>query len=379
MAEEFFSRTFRRIVVKLGTGILTDGEGGVDRTRISSICREIDVARARGADVCVVSSGAVGLGMKRLGFARRPVDLPTLQACAAVGQSILTQTWQECMNPFGHTVAQILLTREDLRSRRRHVGVKDNFERLLAMGVVPVVNENDCVSTREIRFGDNDVLSALVASLIKADLLFILSTAPGLLNFDTGERISLVDTITPEIEAMARGTDSPTAVGGMITKIEAARIANRSGCGVIIGSGTDPRLLDRFADGEVAGTLFLPGEESLTSRQRWLAFFDRPGGWIRVDRGAERAVRDDGSSLLAKGVLDCGEDFPAGILVEIRGEDGVPFARGVSAYSSGDLRAAAGKGSRDLERAYPDRRHHEVVHRSELVLLGSEAGAEDGA
>ncbi len=369
MPEEFLSRSFRRIVVKLGTGILTDAGGGVDRVRISSICREIDVARADGVDVCVVSSGAVGLGMKHLGFPKRPLDLPTLQSCAAVGQSILTQTWQECMDPFGHKVAQILLTREDLRGRRRHVAVKDAMERLFALSVVPIVNENDCLSTEEIRFGDNDVLSALVASLIKAELLFILSTAPGLLNLETGELVPVVRSITREIEAMARGTSSPTAVGGMVTKIRAARIANRSGCGVIIGSGTDPRLLSRFSGGGVSGTLFLPGEETLTSRKRWLAFFDRPTGWVRVDAGATAAVCEKGTSLLARGVLDCGGKFDTGSVVEIRDQDHRSFAHGLIAYSPDELRKIAGLRTEELHDRLPGRRHYEVVHRNELVLL----------
>jgi len=369
MSEEFLSRSFQRIVVKLGTGILTDAEGGVNRERISSICREVDDARSKGVDVCVVSSGAVGLGMKRLGFPRRPTDLPTLQSCAAVGQSILTQTWQECMDPFGHTVAQILLTREDVRGRERHVAVKDTMERLFAMGVVPVVNENDCVSTQEIRFGDNDVLSALVGSLIKADLLFILSTAPGLLNLDTGERIPIVHSITREIESMARGTNSPTAVGGMITKIHAARIANRSGCGVIIGSGTDPRLLRRLSKDGVEGTLFLPGEESLNSHKRWLAFFDKPSGWIRVDDGAAVAVREKGTSLLARGIKDSGGVFKKGDLVEICDSVDNPFARGVSSYSSDELKQVAGMKSDEVRTLHPERKQLEVVHRSEMVLL----------
>jgi len=369
MPEEFLSRTFRRIVVKLGTGILTDAGGGVDRQRISSICREVDEARRRGVDVCVVSSGAVGLGMKHLGFARRPADLPTLQSCAAVGQSILTQTWQDCMDPFGHKVAQILLTREDLRGRRRHVAVKDTMERLFALGVVPIVNENDCLSTEEIRFGDNDVLSALVASLIKADLLFILSTAPGLLNLETGERVPLVRRISPEIEAMATGTKSPTAVGGMVTKIRAARIANRSGCGVIIGSGTDPRLLTRFDGTDVSGTLFLPGEETLTSRKRWLAFFDRPTGWIRVDPGAAEALSEKGTSLLARGVVDGGGKFDEGSVVEVRDSEGRVFAHGVIAYDQKTMGEIAGIHPKDLRERFPDRRQYEVIHRDELVLL----------
>ncbi|MEM0966968.1 MAG: glutamate 5-kinase [Verrucomicrobiota bacterium] len=369
MSEDFFSRSFRRIVVKLGTGILTDEEGGINRDRISAICREVDATRKSGVDVCIVSSGAVGLGMKKLGFAKRPTDLSTLQSCAAVGQSILTQTWQESMDPFGHTVAQILLTREDLRGRRRHVTAMETMERLLAMNVVPVVNENDCVSSQEIRFGDNDVLSALVASLIKADLLFILSTAPGLLNRETGDLVKEVKTITADIEAMAGGTESPTAVGGMVTKIHAARIATRSGCGVIIGSGTDPRLLSRIENGSVAGTLFLPTGETMSSRKRWLAFFDQPSGWIVLDEGAADAVREKGRSLLATGVVECGGSFQSGDLVDVRDLEGKAFARGVIAYGSAELKEVAGKKSDEVLAMDPERRQLEVIHRSEMVLL----------
>jgi len=212
-------------------------------------------------------------------------------------------------------------------------------------------------------------LSALVASLIKADLLFILSTAPGLLNLETGELLPLVRTITPEIETMARGTKSPTAVGGMITKIRAARIASRSGCGVIIGSGTDPRLLTRFSGTDVAGTLFLPGSESLTSRKRWLAFFDRPTGWIRVDAGAVQALCEKGTSLLARGVIDGGGKFAEGSVVEIRDEETRVFAHGVIAYSPEEIAEVAGIRPNELRKRFPDRRQYEVVHRDELVLL----------
>lgn len=375
MTPNLAPRLFQRVVVKLGTGILTTADGTVNRARISELAASVARVRAAGVQVAVVSSGAIGLGMQRLGFRRRPSDLPTLQSCAAVGQSILTQTWQECMDPHGLTVAQMLLTRDDLRGRERHLAVRASMDRLLALGVVPVINENDCVSTQEIRFGDNDVLSALVASLTKADFLFVLSTVPGLLDPATGEVVRRVERITPALEAMATGTTSTTSVGGMVTKLEAARIANSSGCGVLIGSGEDPRLLERLADDPPAGTVFLPGGENLSARKRWLAFFDRPAGWIQVDAGAEEALRARGCSLLARGIAAVGGPFAAGALVDLRGTDGTTFARGVSSYSSDELAESRRETTEELRARYPDRRHPEAIHRDSLVLLGGSGGA----
>jgi len=363
------NRLLERIVVKLGTGILTSKSGGVDRERIASLCASIDGARKSGVEVCVVSSGAVGLGMKELGYTKRPADLPTIQSCAAVGQSILIQVWKDCLEPYGYKVAQVLLTREDLRSRKRHVAAKDTFERLFSLGIVPIVNENDCVSTLEIRFGDNDVLSALVASLVKAQLLFILSTVPGLMNLDTGEVLSQVERVTPEIEAMARGTNSPTSVGGMVTKIEAARIANRSLCAMMIGDGCDTRLLERLKDNPPSGTLFLPAKGTMSSRKRWIAFFDRPVGILTVDEGARTALVDKGRSLLPKGLQGVFGAFEIADIVEIRTQDGIPFARGRTKYSSADLVLVSGKSSDEVRELFPDRKRPDVVHRDELVIL----------
>jgi len=224
------------VVIKLGTGVLTRGIGELDTERIASVCSQVAALRAAGTEVFLVSSGSVALGMGRLGLSRRPSDVVKKQACAAIGQGLLMQMWQSHFAPHGITVAQVLLTHEDLRSRDRHLAVKATLESLIAYGVVPVINENDTVSAAEIeallRFGDNDTLSAMVASLVHAQHLFILSTAPGLIDLDgTGEIVPFVAKITPEVEAMARGTTSETAVGGMVSKLSAAKLALRAGCG----------------------------------------------------------------------------------------------------------------------------------------------------
>ncbi len=361
----------RRVVVKLGTGILTSGEGRLDAARIGALCAEMAGLRQRGLQVAVVSSGAIGLGMGELGLAKRPGELAVLQACAAIGQTILVDTWRRGFAPRGVKVAQMLLTREDVRGRKRHVAVMNTFEKLLSLGVVPVINENDSVSADEIKFGDNDLLSALVAIQIKADLLVILSTIPGLMDRPKdGRLVSLVDKITPEIEAMAGGTDSAASVGGMRSKIDAAAQATRSGCAVFIGSGREPDILTKLADGRPRGTFFLPSRVSLQSRKRWIAFFEKPGGTIRVDEGARAAVTGSGRSLLAKGITACEGEFPAGAVVNVAGPDGGVFARGIAQFGSACMARIAGMTTEQIRSLHPERKRFEAVHRASLVLLG---------
>ncbi|MGF1485288.1 MAG: glutamate 5-kinase [Opitutales bacterium] len=364
----------RRIVVKLGTGVLTQGIGKLDTQRIHDLCGQLAALRRRGLEVVIVSSGAVGLGMGRLQLERRPKRLAALQKCAAVGQSILINTWQAGLDPHGLTAAQMLLTREDVKSRTRHLAVKDLLGELLDSGLVPVVNGNDSVSTEEIKFGDNDVLSAMVASLTHADLLAILSTAPGLIDREgSGEVVPLVETITPEIEAMAGGTADATAVGGMVTKIEAARIATASGCGVFIGSGREPEVLQRIVEGPAPGTFFLPRKLPLDSRKRWIAFFQPPSGTLHVDAGAVQALQEKGSSLLAKGIRSVDGHFGEEAVVEIAGPDRQAFARGISGFSSEDVSKILGQGNDAIRASFPRRKRCEVVHRDALVLLRDRA------
>lgn len=364
------SRPPRRIVVKLGTGVITSGIGQLDEPRLASLAAQITALRAKGSEVIVVSSGAVGLGMGRLKLEKKPKIIAKKQACAAVGQSLLMQTWQRAFDAHGLTVAQVLLTHEDLRVRSRHLGVKETLRELVAYNTVPIINENDTVSAAEIKVGDNDTLSAMVSSLVEADYLVILSTAPGLIDMKgTGKIVPVVEKITPAIEAMAGGTTSETATGGMITKITAAKLATRSGCGVFIASGAEPEILPRLFSGHGPGTFFVPSGLPLESRKLWLAYFQRPHGTITIKADAVPVLRDQGRSLLAVGVTGVTGAFTAGEVVNITAPDGTIIARGETAYSSDQIAALAGKHGDEVRALHPNRKHLEVVHRNDMALL----------
>ncbi len=349
----------KRVVIKLGTGVLTTGIGDLDTQRIDTLCKQVVALRERGIEVVIVSSGAVGLGMGKLKLEKRPKDLATLQACASVGQSVLINTWQKSFNPHDITVAQILLTREDLRAKHRHNAIFNTVERLLAHGAVPIVNENDTVSAAEIKFGDNDTLSALVASIINADQLFILSNIPGLIDMQgTGEVVQRVEKMTAEIEAMAQGTKHTTSVGGMISKLSAAKIAHRAGCGVIIGSGTDAELFEKLLDGQSVGTYFVPSTEPVKSHKRWIAIQDNMHGTLAIDAGAADAIQQSGKSLLTAGVRQSEGHFEEGDVVAITTEDGTIIAQGQVQLNAEAVEAALSGECAGV-----------LVHRDNLVLL----------
>ncbi|MBL9199777.1 MAG: glutamate 5-kinase [Opitutaceae bacterium] len=370
LKKEISSPPPRRVVVKLGTGVLTTGIGQLDTARVAAVCAEITALRARGTEVIVVSSGAVGLGMGALGLAKKPKEIARKQACAAIGQSRLMQVWQEGFAPHRLTVAQVLLTHDDLRVRARYLGVKETLRQLIAYGTIPVINENDTVSAAEIKFGDNDTLSAMVASLVEAQHLVILSTAPGLIDMQgTKEIVPVVARITPEIEAMAGGTTSETATGGMISKITAAKLATKAGCGVFIASGSEPRILEKLFAGRGPGTFFVPSGLPMESKKRWLAYFQRPAGTITVNARAVPVLREQGRSLLAVGVTGAQGEFGAGDIVNIAGPDGAVFARGKTAYASEEIPAIAEQQGPAVAALYPNRKRLEVVHRNDLVLL----------
>jgi len=366
----------RRVVIKLGTGVLTSGTGRIDEARIGNLCTQIAGLHRQGTEVIVVTSGAIGLGMDRLGLTKRPKDVTKKQACAAIGQSLLMQTWQRGFSPYGLIAAQVLLIHDDLRVRSRYLAVRRTFERLFEYGAVPVVNENDTVSAAEImiKFGENDTLSAMVASLVQADYLVILTTPPGLIDFKgTGQVVPVVEKITSEIEAMAGGTKSETAVGGMASKVSAAKLATKSGCGVFIASGLEPDILPRLFRGNSPGTFFVPSGLPMEARKRWLAYFQRPTGTIRVNAGAGRALREEGKSLLAVGVTGAEGAFAAGDIVNLALDEGgtppTPFARGVTAFGADEIPRVAGRTTDEIRALDPARKHLEVVHRDNLVLL----------
>ena len=369
-APAFSTQPPKRVVVKLGTGVLTSGIGQLDIGRIAGVCAQIAALRAAGTEVIVVSSGAVGLGMGRLGLKKRPALLAQKQACAAIGQSLLMQTWQRGFEPHHATVAQVLLTHEDVSARARHLGVKASIEALIGYGTIPIINENDTVSASEIQFGDNDTLSAMVASLTHADYLVILSTAPGLIDMQgTGEIVPIVTRITAEIEAMAGGTTSATAVGGMISKISAAKLAVKAGCGVFIASGAEENVLTRIFSGHNSGTFFVPSGLPLEARKRWLAYFQRPEGRIAINERAVPALLTQGRSLLAVGVTGSRGPFSPGDIVDIAGPDGLVVARGKVQFGNEDIPRIAGLNTEALKSLYPQRHRLEVVHRNDLVLL----------
>jgi glutamate 5-kinase len=342
-----------RIVVKLGTGLLTDAQHALAPAQIERVIGQIIALHQQKRQVIVVSSGAIGAGMAELGLKQRPKKLDELQAAAAVGQSKLMAVYDEMFGRSGIHVAQILLTHDDLKNRTRHLNARNTLETLLAHGVIPIINENDTVSVDEIKFGDNDRLAALTATLIDADLLVILSHVEGLLEGLQGKVIASVPEITREIENMAGGTDRETSVGGMKSKIEAARIVTRAGIPMIIASGEREGVLTSVLAGKEVGTIFCPHEGKLASRKRWIAFFQRPSGVLRVDDGAKRALCADDKSLLAKGVVAMEGDFKQGDVVSIRDAKDVEFARGLAKVGGGELETATGV----------------VVHRDDLVIL----------
>lgn len=367
---QFLEANARRIVVKIGTNSLTGPGGSLETGRIADLCAQIADLRQKGFDVIIISSGAIGMGVGKLALAQRPADLAGLQACAAVGQSRLMELWQGALEKHQLTAAQILLTREDVRGRRRHLAVRNTLEKLLSYGAVPVVNENDTVSADEIKFGDNDVLSALLASLVKADLLVILSTTAGLMeDKGAGPLIPVVDEITDEIREMAGGSLNEFSTGGMISKIEAAKLATQSGCGVFIGSATEESILRRICDGTAEGTFFLPQAISLAARKRWIAFFEKPLGSLQLDEGAVTALMERNSSLLAKGITGLNGHFNEGAVVNLLNTEGNIFGRGIVTYDAETLLTVLGKDSSQIQKAQPDRSRFEVINRDSLVLI----------
>lgn len=348
-----------RIVVKLGTGVLTDSRKRLDPAQLEQIVAQVAALRAAGKEVVLVTSGAVGAGMGALGYDSRPTNLAEKQACAAVGQSRLMATYDKLFAKHNLVVAQVLLTHDDLEHHERHLNARNTLVTLLRCGAVPIINENDAVSFTEIKVGDNDTLSALVASLLPADLLVILTTVDGLIeNFGQANprTISVVEQIDGALERMAGGTTSETAVGGMATKLQAAKIVVRSGIPLVIASGKKREVLARVLAGEDEGTLFVAQTGRLQGRKRWIAFFHHPKGALFVDDGAKQALRESGRSLLPPGVARCEGEFAGGDVVRICDLNGTEFARGIAKFSADEVR-----GQR-LSRV-------ELVHRDDLVIL----------
>ena len=361
------------IVVKVGTNVLTTASGQLDPLRLQGLADQIQRIRQSGRKIVLVSSGAIGAGMGRLGIQERPTDLRTLQACAAVGQGFLMRAYQECLEKQDTHTAQILLTAGDFDNRVRYLNVRNTILTLFEWNVLPIINENDTVSVAEIRFGDNDHLAAMVTNLLRAPLLILLTVVDGLFSSDPGtdptaRKLDTVPFIDSSILDMAGGGKSSLGTGGMRSKVRAARLATTAGESVIMANGSVPNILDAIFAGEPVGTLFLPHGSSIPSWKRWLGFTARPRGKLVVDAGARRAVQDKGKSLLPIGVVQVSGSFSKGDVVALVDGDGTEFARGLTNYSAADANRILGLRTPQIIEVLGSVPYEEIVHRDNLVV-----------
>ncbi len=363
----------RRLVVKVGSSLVTNDGRGLDRQAIANWGRQIAQLCAQGKQVVMVSSGAVAEGMQRLGWSKRPSEMNQLQAAAAVGQMGLAQMYESCFSEHQLRTAQVLLTHEDLADRTRYLNARSTLVTLLELKVVPVINENDTVVTDEIKFGDNDTLGALVANLIDADALIILTDQRGLYTADPrhnshAQFLSQVVAGDAALEQMASGVGSAFSKGGMITKVLAAKRAASGGAHTVVASGREADVLIRLAQGEFVGTQFTAQMPRIASRKQWLADHLQLRGKVRLDAGATKALTQDGKSLLPIGVIEVLGDFERGDVIGCLDTDGVEIARGLSNYSSSDARRIMRKPSVEIESILGYTQSPELVHRDNLVL-----------
>ena len=363
-----------RIVVKVGSSTLAGPTAGIDANYVESLVSQVCELIARGWQPVIVSSGAIAAGIERLEMPVRPEDMPSLQAAASVGQVVLVETYAKLFAAHGVATGQVLLTRHDTGHRESFLHARDTFERLLELGAVPVVNENDTVAVDEIRFGDNDSLAALVATMVHADLVVLLSDIAGL--YDSDPRFSdearlleHVAELTDDLVAAAGGTGSDVGSGGMATKIEAANMLMKAGIPMVICDGRRDRVVLDAADGLPVGTLFVGGEATLGAKKLWIALGRNASGGVVVDDGAREALMRRNTSLLPAGVVSVIGSFSAGDAVELKDSSGAVIARGLTEFSSAELERVKGMKSSQIAREMPEIAGREVVHRDRLVIL----------
>ena len=367
----------KRIVVKIGSSVLVEQGIGLDLVAFSKLAKEISQLHTDSRQIVLVTSGAIAAGMERLRYDKRPDSIPDIQAAAAVGQPHLMKIYQDCFFNYRKQVAQILLTHEDLSDRHRYLNARNTLLTLLNMRFIPIINENDTVAVDEIKFGDNDNLSALVTSLVSADLLIILSDIAGLYDRDPksggqARLIDLVENVEHDTWSRPAETRNPWSVGGMASKIEAARKAFRFGVPTFVANGKVEGILHRILEGEKIGTLFLPLADRLSSRKQWIAYGLKPAGQIIVDEGARKAIVSDGKSLLPTGVVEIHGEFDRGDAVSCLDTRGLEFSRGLVNYNYRELRNIKGRQSREIERIIGYKYADEIIHRDDLVIIESQ-------
>lgn len=367
----------KTVVVKLGTSSLTEKSGRLAPEKLRALTRQLAALHEAGHRVALVTSGAIAAGYALLGYHERPTAVPAKQASAAVGQGLLMEEYSRALSESGCIAAQLLLTRDDFRDRRRYTNAFNALEVLLGRGAIPIINENDTVSIAELKLGDNDMLSAQVAAMLHADMLVILTDTDGLYTANprtdpTARRIDAVERVTPEIEALAGGAGSANGTGGMATKVEAAKLAANAGVPVAVCSSAEPDVLERAVDGTASGTYFKAGR-GMKTRLQWMAFYAPTKGNIYIDAGAAEALSRGGKSLLAAGIRAVEGDFAPGDVVRVlpSGGDGTALGRGIVNYSSAQTREAAGLSSEELASRYPGR-PPEVIHRDNFALTETE-------
>ena len=356
----------RRIVVKIGSRVLVQQSGRPDVRRMRALVRQVAALRRAGREVVVVSSGAIGSGMEALGMKRRPTTVPDLQMAAAVGQSRLMATYDALFGKEGFSIGQVLLTHDDLRNRKRHLNARNTMMNLLEHGIVPIVNENDVVATEEIKFGDNDLLAALVSLLVEAEALILLTTVDGF-RAPSGpkrtRRVPFLASVSEKELALAVGKGSELSTGGMASKLQSAGMVAANNIPVVIANGRTDGVITEAADGKDVGTLIAAAPTTLTHRERWIAHFHRSQGVLVIDDGAREAVEKQGRSLLPVGIVSVEGDFEPGAVVAIQSRDGTLIAHGLTDYSSTEISLLKGKHSADLP---PDTA--EIIHRDDMVF-----------
>ena len=370
---ETIIRSAKTVVVKIGTAVLTRSDGRLDRPLIGQLVGQIAALRERGLDVTVVSSGAVGAGMGVAGIRTRPRSVPMLQAVAAVGQPALMALFESAFKSHRLHAAQVLLTRGDFEDRTRYLNIRNTIAALHTLNAIPVINENDTVAVDGIRFGDNDLIAAYTANLLRADLMIILTVIDGLMDAN-GQLVQVIRNVDDNVMQLATSRRTQLGSGGMRTKLEAARIVTDAGEVALIANGRLRDVLLRLLDGEALGTLFVPSPRKLSARKRWIGLTVRPAGKVYIDAGAARALSRRGKSLLASGIVRVSGRFKRGDVIEVVDADGARIGRGLSNYDAADVNAVKGLRTTQFARVLGDKPYDEIVHRDNFVAAPVDSG-----